>query len=280
MKEVDLIPVESSNVSFVGHDQNAGLFVVFHGQRPYLFEGCDETVLDALLAAKSKGAWVNQHLTPMGGVEIEASIVTDIGKGMRLNLEEFTVAEFQRVVAMSQELNEGQENPIENPYFILPREAPEQFFVDVTEWLKEVEVNPDTTLGFGEEGRIVRVCEAMFTLQYDDGSEGQPIVIKDEVKALPPEVESLKHKRGDNPRAMVSIEDPKDSTPVKHYLYAALVATQSFQKNVGLEPIAFLPYDAPAEARALLEKAGFTIDAGKAQPPPKKLDVGVHIKAA
>ena len=61
-----MIPVESSSIELVGYDEDAGvLFVRFHNRgRTYAYEGVSQAQFDALLAAPSKGRYVNWEIKP------------------------------------------------------------------------------------------------------------------------------------------------------------------------------------------------------------------------
>ncbi|VTT96581.1 Uncharacterized protein OS=Pseudomonas syringae pv. morsprunorum str. M302280 GN=PSYMP_07178 PE=4 SV=1: KTSC [Gemmataceae bacterium] len=61
----DLTPVESSLVAAVGYDAPAGtLTVALVGGRSYAYRGVPPGVLEAFLAAGSKGVFFNREVKP------------------------------------------------------------------------------------------------------------------------------------------------------------------------------------------------------------------------
>lgn len=61
-----MIPVESSSIELVGYDENAReLYVRFHNRgRTYAYEDVPQDEFDALLAAPSKGRYLNWEIKP------------------------------------------------------------------------------------------------------------------------------------------------------------------------------------------------------------------------
>jgi hypothetical protein len=61
-----MIPVESSSIELVGYDQEEReLYVRFHNRgRTYAYEGVSRDQFDALLAAPSKGRYLNWEIKP------------------------------------------------------------------------------------------------------------------------------------------------------------------------------------------------------------------------
>jgi hypothetical protein len=61
----ELVPVESSSIDRVGYDAEARELVVrFHSGRTYVYRGVPEHKHAGLLAAMSKGAYVNREIKP------------------------------------------------------------------------------------------------------------------------------------------------------------------------------------------------------------------------
>jgi len=57
------IPIQSTNLAFVEHNPYAKtLLVGFKNGREYLYNGVEETVVDSLLAAQSKGSYFFKHI--------------------------------------------------------------------------------------------------------------------------------------------------------------------------------------------------------------------------
>lgn len=57
------IPVESSNVSQIGFDDDNGIIgVVFKNGSVYAYHGCDAAEFAEFKDADSKGRYINQHL--------------------------------------------------------------------------------------------------------------------------------------------------------------------------------------------------------------------------
>jgi KTSC domain len=61
-----MIPVESSSIELVGYDKEAQeLYVRFHNRgRTYAYEGVSPAQFEALLAAPSKGRYLNWEIKP------------------------------------------------------------------------------------------------------------------------------------------------------------------------------------------------------------------------
>ena len=61
-----MIPVESKSIELVGYDEEAGeLYVRFHNRgRTYAYEDVSRAQFDALLAAPSKGIYLNWEIKP------------------------------------------------------------------------------------------------------------------------------------------------------------------------------------------------------------------------
>ena len=61
-----MIPVESSSIEHVGYDEDAAeLYVRFHNRgRTYVYESVSQGQFDALIAAPSKGRYVNWEIKP------------------------------------------------------------------------------------------------------------------------------------------------------------------------------------------------------------------------
>jgi KTSC domain len=61
-----MIPVESSSIELVGYDEQAQeLYVRFHNRgRTYAYEDVPRAQFDALLAAPSKGRYLNWEIKP------------------------------------------------------------------------------------------------------------------------------------------------------------------------------------------------------------------------
>lgn len=61
---VEMTPVESSNIAAVGFDPSYGIFVQFKNNETYRYPNEDYATYQALLAAESKGQFFNQTIKP------------------------------------------------------------------------------------------------------------------------------------------------------------------------------------------------------------------------
>ena len=60
---VEMVPVESSNISRVGYDSSASeLYVEFKSGGRYVYEKVPETVFQAMLGAPSAGRFLHQQI--------------------------------------------------------------------------------------------------------------------------------------------------------------------------------------------------------------------------
>lgn len=61
MQNVEMIPVQSSNVVAIGWGKDDSLYVEYlNGTYRYL--GVDKTIFEELLASKSKGKYINENI--------------------------------------------------------------------------------------------------------------------------------------------------------------------------------------------------------------------------
>lgn len=288
MHIVELTRVQSSQVSAVGLDDGGlGLVVVFRGNRAYAYPDGDFDTLQSMLEAESKGGFVNSVLKAMSSERLDADVKVGWSEddGISIPVLDWTIEHvFERIrsaVEMSQDgSNAGKlDTEAGTDFIILPKDTPKDLIDALGAALADFGSDSDLSFAVGSKNRILTLCNAEFTLEVGEANEdevdAEPVVIG-KVTAVAPEVNEKVSGKGTNPRRRVGLTDRE----TKHYLQALMQASASFQKNIGLEPVAFLPYDAPDEVRAILEEAGFKLHRGNDLPPVGKVDVGVHIDQA
>jgi hypothetical protein len=64
---VDMVPVVSSNVESIGYDDAAGCLYIKFRTTPetYMYQNVPRPVFEELMAADSKGSYVNRNITPI-----------------------------------------------------------------------------------------------------------------------------------------------------------------------------------------------------------------------